>query len=202
MSLSGPVTPPPNPPHQPSKQQLAEGHLTVGVIDDAIEEDPGCDVQGPDTLIISADMPGLGVIHRRISCPLPMPGHGRGLIGQAVGFRHSTHEPDFVNDVLVVRWPSEVNRALEPARFEGPGALRARGWSFLAGCSLVVVWLGIILTPVLLAGLVFGGDMFTDLPAWFRPGVALASSIGAVVLGLVAVVVCNERTNAARSQET
>ncbi|MDV3130349.1 hypothetical protein M1247_35970 [Mycobacterium sp. 21AC1] len=193
-------TPPAMPRSRPSERQLAEGHLAVGVIDDAIEDGPGGDVQGPDSLIISADIPEHGILHRTVACPLSMPGSGRNLIGQSVPFRHTTFDPDFVNDILVARWPREVNRALEPVRFEGPGALRARVWSFLAGCSFVVMWAGIVLTPLLLCGVIFGGDMFTDLPAWFHPGVALATSIGAVPLGFILVAVCNERMNAALSR--
>ncbi|SDS92157.1 hypothetical protein [Jiangella sp. DSM 45060] len=191
--------PPPMPRPRPSEEQLAEGHLTVGVIDYAIEDAPGGDVQGPDTLLISAEVPGHGVLHRRVQCPLSMPGSGRGLAGQTIGLRHTTFDPDFVDDVLVVRWPPGVDRALEPFRFEGPGALRARVWSFLAGCSFVVMWIGIALTPILLCGMIFGGDMFTDLPTWFHPGIALAASVAAVPLGFVMVAVCNGRMAAALS---
>ncbi|AXK37614.1 hypothetical protein DVA86_24575 [Streptomyces armeniacus] len=184
-------TPPPKPRPAPSEEQLAEGQLAVGVIDDAIEDGPGCDVQGPDMLIISADAPGHGILHRRVPCPLSMPGSGRNLVGQTITFRHTTLDPHFVNDVLVVRWPDEVKRALEPFRPTGPGALRARAWRFLAGCSGVIAVGGILLTMVMLIGVIFtGGELFADLPAWFHPGIALMASVGAAVLGLFAFSIC------------
>ncbi|GAB3616397.1 hypothetical protein GCM10027416_09540 [Okibacterium endophyticum] len=191
-------TPPPMPRPRPSAEQLAEGHLTVGTINDAIEDGPGGDVQGPDTLIISADVPGHGVLHRRVPCPLSMPGSGRRLVGRRVPFRHTTHDPDFVDDALVVQWPPEVSRALEPFRPEGPGALRARAWRLLANCSAVVAVGGILLAVVLLIGVVLtGGELFADLPAWFHPGVALASSVGAVPLGFLLFAVCESRVGRA-----
>ena len=99
--------PQPVPRLRPTDEQLTDGHLAVGTIDDAIEESPGSDVVGPDTLIISADVPGHGVLHRKVPCPLPVPGSGRRLVGQIVPFRHTTFDPDFVDDALVVGWPPE-----------------------------------------------------------------------------------------------
>lgn len=129
----------PGKPARPEEGRFAEGHLAVGVIEDSIEESPG-EVQGRDTLIISADVPGHGVLRRRVTCPLSTPGNGRGLVGQAVVFRHIAHDPDDVDDVLVVRWPDKVRRALEPFRPEGPGAGRARAWNLLAQCSASSRW--------------------------------------------------------------
>ncbi|WP_199233230.1 hypothetical protein [Rhodococcus sp. SMB37] len=57
----------------------------------------------------------------------------------------------------------------------------------------MLMWSGIVLTPLMLCGIVFGGDMFTDLPAWFHPGLALVASISAIPLGLFLVAVCNAR---------
>ncbi|WP_420039059.1 hypothetical protein [Gordonia sp. MP11Mi] len=191
------MTPASLPRPRPSEEHFADGHLAIGVIDDAIEEGPGSDVQGADMLIINAEVPSHGILHREVLCPISMPGSGRDLIGQTISFRHTTHDPNFINDALVVGWPPMVSRALEPTRFEGPGALRARAWRFLAGFSMAVTCIGIMLTPVLLCGIIVGGDMFADLPAWFHPGVAVASSVGAAMLGLFAVAVCNRRMNAA-----
>jgi len=129
-----------------------------------------------------------------------MPGSGLKLIGHSIRFRHTTFDPDYSNDIQVTRWPPEVRKALEPVRYEGPGALRARAWGLLAGCNFLVMWAGIALTPILLCGIMFGGDMFTDLPAWFHPGVALASSVGAVPLGLFLAAVCNVHRDAALSR--
>lgn len=180
--------------------RFTEGHLAVGVIDDVIEDGPS-DVQGPDLLIISAEVPGHGILHRRVTCPLSMPGSGRSLVGQTIGFRHIRLDSDDVDDVLVVRWPGEVRRALEPFRPEGPGALRARAWRFLAGCSAVVTVGGILLTVVMLIGVIFtAGELFADFPAWFRPGVVLTASVSAVVLGAFAFTVCESRTQAALSR--
>lgn len=189
-------TPPSMPRPRPSEKLLNEGHLAVGTINDSIEDGPGGDVQGADTLVISAEVPGHGILYRNVSCPLSTPGSGRSLIGHRVPFRHTTFDPDFINDILVTRWPAEVRRALEPVRYEGPGALRASAWSFVAGCCFVIMWLGIVLTPLLLCGIIFGGDMFTDLPAWFHPGIALASSIGAVPLGFILFAACKTREDA------
>lgn len=187
-------------PARPREERCAEGHFAVGVIEYSIEEAPG-EMQAPDTLIISADVRGHGVFRRRVTCPLSMPGRGRGLVGQPVGFRHVTDDPDDVEDVLVVRWPDEVRTALEPFRPVGPGAGRARAWRFLAQCGAVVTVVGILLTAVMLIGVVFtAGELFADLPAWFRPGVALAASAGAVVLGPLTFALCDSRTSAALSR--
>lgn len=110
----------------PSDKEFAAGHLTVGTINDALEEPPGQDVQGPDRLVISAEIPGHETLYRQTTCPLEMPGSGRNLVGRTIGFRHTTFDPDYGNDILVVQWPREVRKALEPVRREGPGSLRAR----------------------------------------------------------------------------
>ncbi|WP_331254273.1 hypothetical protein [Streptomyces halstedii] len=170
------------------------------MIEQAIEEGPS-EAQGPDTLMIRADVPKHGSIRRRVICPLSMPGSGRGLVGQAVGLRHVTNDPDDVDDVLVIRWPSEVARALQPFRPEGPGAGRARTWRFLAQCAAVVTVGGILLTVVMLIGLVCtAGELFADLPAWFRPWEVLAASAGAAVLGPLAFAFCGARVTTALSR--
>ena len=51
-------TPPPRHRPTPSDNEFAAGHLAVGTINDALEEPPGQDVQGPDRLVISAEIPG------------------------------------------------------------------------------------------------------------------------------------------------
>ncbi|MFF1919149.1 hypothetical protein ACFVW8_01035 [Streptomyces sp. NPDC058221] len=165
----------------------------MGVIDDAIEDGPS-EVQGPDTLVISARVPGHGALHRRVACPLPMPGSGRGLVGRAIGIRCIGLDSDDVDDVVVVRWPDEVKRAQRPFRPEGPGALRARAWKLLADCGAAVTVGGILLTAVILIGVLFtAGELFAELPAWFRPGVALAATAGAAVLGVFAFAVGQSR---------
>lgn len=192
-TIAGELAPSPTPGQAPSEQELSEGHLAVGMIDDAVAENPGQDVQGPDTLIISTDIPRHGTIHREVSCPLPRPGSGRSLVGQSIRFRHSTLDPDFRQDILVVRWPRKAQEALEPVRYDGPGVVRTRIWILLAGCGFVIMWAGIVLTLLLLCGIVFGGDIFTDLPTWFHPGIALAASIVAIPIGMFSTAVCIKR---------
>lgn len=154
-AIVGEFTPPPRPRPTPSEEEFAEGHLAVGMINYAIEDSPG-EVQGPDTLHIYADIPRHGTLPRTVPCPLSMPGSGRDLVGHSIPFRHTTFDPDYSNDILVVRWPPKVQEALKPVRYERPGALRARIWSILAGCSFAIMYSGIALTPVLLCDLVFG----------------------------------------------
>lgn len=196
-AIVGEFTALPRPRPTPSETEFAEGHLAVGMIDDALAQGPGQDVQGPDTLVISAHIPGHGTIYRSETCPLSMPGSGQDLVGHSLPFRHTTFDPDYSNDILVIRWPPKAQEALAQIGYERPGPGRARAWSFLAGCSFMIMWAGIALTPILLCGIIFGGDMFTDLPAWFHPLLALAVSVAAVPLGLVLVAVCSSRRDAA-----
>ncbi|MFI6347056.1 hypothetical protein [Streptomyces sp. NPDC050560] len=183
-------------PARPKEEPATEGRLAIGMIEDWIEDGP-TEVQGPDTLIISADVPGHGALRLRVTSPLSIPGSGRDLVGQAVVLRH-TAGPDGVH---VIRWPDKVRRTPEPLRPEGPSAGRVRAWEFLAECGAVVSVGGILLTVVTLIGVVFtGGELFADLPAWFRPGVVLAASTGAAVLGPFAFAFCNSRKMAALSR--
>lgn len=186
----------PDKPSRTREERFAEGHFAVGVIEYSIEE-PAGETQGADTLVIRAGVRGHRAFRRSVTCPLSMPGRGRDLVGQPVGFRHVTDDPDDVEDVCVVRWPDEVRKALEPFRPVGPGARRARAWRFLAQCGAVVTVGGILLTSVMLIGVVFASEVFADLPAWFRPGVALAASAGAAVLGPLAFALCDSRMSAA-----
>lgn len=193
-------TPPPKPRPTPSEQEFAAGHLAVGTINDAMAEPPGQDVQGPDRLVISAEIPGYGTIYRHKECPLEMPGSGRSLVGQTIGFRHTTFDPDYGNDILVVRWPREVRRALEPVRYEGPVSLRTRIWGLLAGFSFVIMWAGIMLTPILLCNLIFGAlagsNMLADTLPPVHPAIALAVSIVVIPVGLFLTAVCAARRDA------
>lgn len=199
-------TPPPKPRPTPSEQEFAAGHLAVGTINDAMAEPPGQDVQGPDRLVISAEIPGYGTIYRQKACPLEMPGSGRSLVGQTIGFRHTTFDPDYGNDILVVRWPREVRRALEPVRYEGPVSPRTRIWGLLAGFSFVIMWAGIMLTPILLCNLIFGSlagsNMLADILPPVHPAIALAVSIGAIPLGLLLAAVCASRRDAVLERRT
>ena len=193
-------TPPPRHRPTPSDKEFAAGHLAVGTINDALEEPPGQDVQGPDRLVISAEIPGHRTLYRQKTCPLEMPGSGRSLVGQTIGFRHTTFDPDYGNDILVVRWPREVRRALEPIRYEGPGSLRARLWGGLSGLSFAVMWAGIMLTPILLCNLIVGSlagsNMLADILPQVHPAIALGISIVVIPAGLFLYCFCATRRDA------
>ena len=193
-------TPLPEPRPAPSDEEFAAGSLAVGTINDAIEESPGQDVQGPDLLIISAETPDHGTIYRQTTCPLERPGSGRGLVGQTIGFRHTTFDPDYGNDILVVRWPREVRWALDADRCAGPDSLRTRIWGFFTGLSFVVMWAGIMLTPILLCNLVVGAldgiNMLADILPTVHPAIAVAVSIGMIPLGLFLTAFCATRRDA------
>ena len=175
---------------RPNTDDLAEGTLTIGVINDAIEDGPGGDVQGADTLVISADVPRHGTLHRTVICPLSMPGSGRDVLGQSISFRHTTFDTDFVNDILVVRWPPKIHDALQPSRSTERRTLRSHAWRILGALSFVVMWIGIVLTPIALCELIFRSGMYDDLAAGVHPGHALAVSICAIPGGLVAAGFC------------
>lgn len=68
-------------------------------------------MQGADTLVISAEVPGHGILHRRVTCPISASGSGRNLVGQTIGFRHIGFDDNDVDDAFVVRWPAAVDRA-------------------------------------------------------------------------------------------
>ena len=186
----------PQPRPAPSDKVLAEGHLALGVIDAAIEDGPSGE-QGSDLLIIKADVPGHGTLRRRVWCPLEQPGAGRQLIGQGITFRHTTDDPDFVNDVLVVRWPGWVEEELKPYV---PGSLCERVWMSLATLSGVLAVLGGLAAWVLLLGIVTGGEMFADLPSWFRPDIALATCAAASVAGFFTIGFFDSRAENARAR--
>lgn len=200
--------PPPKPRPTPSEQEFAAGHHAVGIIYAALEQAVGQDVQGADDLVIRVEIPGQGLLYREVSCPLSSPGQGRDLVGLRIEFRHTTYDPDYRNDVLVTWWPLKVQDALKPISYEGPGALRARIWGFLFGCSFIVMYAGIAFTPILLADIGFGailGSGPTVLPSLLpgvHPGAALAASISAVPLGLWLAVACSSRQDAARAHAT
>ncbi|MFJ3325836.1 hypothetical protein ACIPMT_15470 [Streptomyces griseus] len=185
---------------RPKEEPVTEGHMALGMIEDAIENGP-TEVQGPDTLIIGADVPTHGQLRRRVTCPLPVPGSGRGLVGRSVRFRHRTHDADDRDDIRVVRWPDEARRAPEPLRPEGPGSGRARAWRFLGRCGVVATAGGVPLTMVTLIGVVVtSGELFAGLPEWFRPGAVLAASAGAAVLGPLVFAFSESRGAAALSR--
>ena len=182
---------------QPTQAEFARGHLTAGMIEDAVEDAPG-EAQGADTLVISAEVPGHEILRRQVMCPLPSPGSGRGLVGRTIGFRHTTLDPDFVDDVLVARWPKEVRRSLGLSAEEPgvPGGV----WRFLGQCAAVITVGGVLLTVAMLIGLIAtGGEVFADLPAWFRPGIVLVVSVGAVMLGPLVFVLCESRARVRRT---
>jgi len=188
----------PAPRPTPSKKEFAEGSRAEGKIESAIE-DTGGEIQGADYLNISIAVPGGDMLHRQVVSPLSSPGSGRRLVGYHVPVRHTTFDPDFANDVLVVRWPAEVEEALAPFRPTGPGAMRARAWNVLAGFGQLLVILGI---PVSFAGLLdlifslFGALMFSDVIPGYWPGLVLLTGLAALVLGGCCAILGDSRVAA------
>lgn len=193
-------TPPPKPRPTPSEKEFAAGHHAAGKIMAAIEEPVGQDVQGADTLVIRADIPGHGALYRNEICPLSTPGYGRGLVGLAILFRHTTYDPNYSNDILVTRWPPKARETHERIRYEGPGALRARIWSFLSGTSFVIGYAGVMLAPLLLCDLIFGSLAGQRVLAEFlpevHPAIAVAVSIGVIPTGFFLASFCDARRDA------
>lgn len=189
--------PVPQPRPAPRDKLLAEGHLAVGMIDAAIEDGPSGE-QGSDLLVIKAEVPGAGTLHRQVWCPLEQPGAGRQLIGQSITFRRTTDDPDFVKDVLVVRWPGWVEEELKPYV---PGSLRERLWMCLTSLSETIAIFGGLVLWVLFLGVVFtGGTLFTEAPSWFRPAIAMAISAAALAVGLGTAPFFAARAEAARTR--
>ncbi|MFD0557076.1 hypothetical protein FB566_2331 [Stackebrandtia endophytica] len=91
---------------QPLREaRFARGYRAIGTIDEAIE-DSGGEIQGRDTLLISAEIPGAQVtIRRRMVCPMSTPGSCRNWAGLRIAFRHTNLDPDDLDDILVKRWP-------------------------------------------------------------------------------------------------
>ncbi|GAA4672919.1 hypothetical protein [Gordonia humi] len=87
--------------------RYADGHVSVGTVDRAVEH-PG---EGDDhtwyDLRISADLPDGTTLHRRLQR------EGEGLdrrVGGRIRFRHDTLDPDDVHDVHFAGWPDKKRR--------------------------------------------------------------------------------------------
>lgn len=203
-------TPPPQPRPRPSKKELfAEGREAVGAIRSAVPKEPPESGQLDDDLVIHLDTSDHGqllTLPRTVICPLAGPRAGRRRIGSEVVVRHPTLDPGCDNDILVTRWPAHVTEALEPIRYEGPGAFRARIWPILAGCFFVIGYTGVMLTPVLLCNLIFGSLTGADMLAGFlpglHPGIAVAVSIGVIPAGMFLGCVCLTRRDRPREGMT
>lgn len=192
--------PPPKPRRTPSEKEFAAGHHAVGKIVGAeVENTEGGPVY-PGTVVIHADIPGHGPIYRQESCPSSMPGSGSQLIGHTIEFRHTTYDPEYSNDILVTWWPPKARETYETIRYEGPGALRARIWSFFSGCCFVIGYAGVMLTPLLLCDLVFGSlagqRILAELLPEVHPAVALAVSVSVIPAGLFLGAFCATRRDA------
>ncbi len=96
--------------------------------------------------------------------------------------------------------PGKVREAWSRFVPEAPGARRCT--SVADSGQLLCRWLRwarILLTVVMLIGVVFtAGELFADLPAWFRPGVALAASVYCGRAGAVRVHRLHGQPNAPR----
>lgn len=202
-------TPPPTPRPRPGKKEFDEGREAVGIIRSAAANDAPEGGLMDDDLVIHIDVSDDGrplTLPRTVMCPLPGPGAGQRLIGAQVIVRHTTVDPHYDNDILVTRWPTHVTEALEPIRYEGPGAFRARIWNVLAGCFFVIGCAGVMLTPVLLCNLIFGSltgtNMLADIIPQLHPAVAVAVSVGVTPAGMSLGCVCLTRRDRLRESMT
>ncbi|WOC12412.1 hypothetical protein [Gordonia sp. MP11Mi] len=201
--------PPPSPRPRPSKKEFAEGREAVGIVLSAVQNEPPEGGQLDDDLVIHIDTSDDDqplTLLRTVMCPLPGPGAGRKLIGAEVVVRHTTYDSDYDNDILVTEWPWFVTDSLNPVRYRGPGAFRARIWSILAGCFFVIGYAGVMFTPVLLFNLIFGSltgtNMFDDFLPQVHPAVAVVVAIAVIPAGMFLGCVCATRSDVLREGMT
>ena len=195
--------PPPEPRPAPSKKEFAEGREAVGIIRYVTSNETPEGGLADDDLVIHIDTSDDGqhlTLPRTVESPLPGPFAGRKLIGTEVVVRHTTVDPDYDNDILVTRWPREVQEALKPTRYEGPGARRARIWGVLSACFFVIGYAGVMLTPLLLCNLIFGSlagsNMLADIFPQVHPALAVVVSIGIIPAGVFVGCFCATRRDA------
>ncbi|MFI6346408.1 hypothetical protein [Streptomyces sp. NPDC050560] len=193
-------TPPPEPHPTPGKKEFAEGREAVGIIRYAVPNDSPEGGLTDDDLVIHIDASDDGrplTLPRTVMCPLPGPCAGRRLIGKKVVVRHTTVDPDYDNDILVTRWPQEVQEALKPIRYAGPGAVRARIWGILSACFFVIGYAGVMLTPLLLCDLIFGSlagqRVLAEILPQVHPVIALVVSVGVIPAGVFVGCSCATR---------
>ncbi|WP_353115165.1 hypothetical protein [Microbacterium sp.] len=200
-------TPRPEPRPAPPRKELLEGREAVGIIRYAVSNDSPEGGPTDDDLVIHIDTSVDGqhlTLPRTVRSPLFGPSAGRRLTGEQVVVRHTTLDPTYDNDVLVVGWPAEVARELRPFRPEGPGTLSYRIWSVLASLSFMIGWGGIVFivpTACLLIGMLFiGHDLFDGFPGWMNPAVLFPASVVAIPLGFWLYAACAYRREQAQAR--
>lgn len=200
-------TPPPKPRPSPNRADLLNGRSAVGVILHArLNETPEGGYADDDLVIeVEAAEPGQTVtLLRTVRSPLLGAYAGRALVGRKVIVRHTTLDPSYADDILVEKWPVEVERALTPFRPRGRGAGTYRMWRFLSNLGFVLGSGGIMLVVpslCLLVGTLFlGPEMADSFPAWLQPGVVFPASLVAVPVGFWVHAACDLRADAARSK--
>lgn len=171
-------TPPPKPRPRPNRADLLKGRSAVGVVLYArLNETPEGGYADDDLVIeVEAAEPGQTVtLLRTVRSPLLGAYAGRALVGRKVIVRHTALDPSYADDILVEKWPAEVERALTPFRPRGRGAGWYRKWRFLSSLGFVFGYGGIMLVVpslCLLVGTLFlGPEMADSFPAWLQPGV-------------------------------
>ncbi len=201
-------TPPPKPRPAPLRKELLEGREAVGIIRYAVSNESPEGGPTDDDLVVHIDVNVDGehvILPRTVRSPLLGPSAGRGLIGTEVVVRHTTLDPSYVNDVLVVRWPVAVDRELTPFRPTGPGALGYRIWSVFAGLSFLIGWGGIMLVVptacwLLIGMLLLGYPPFDGFPGWTNPAVLFPASVVAIPLGFWSYAACAHRREQAQAR--
>ncbi len=199
--------PPPKRRPAPLRKELLEGREAVGIVRNAVSNESPEGGPTDDDLHIHIDVSIDGehvTLPRTVRSPLLGPSAGRRLIGQEVVVRHTTFDPSYDNDVLVVRWPAAVDRELTSFRPTGPGALGYWIWSVLASLSFMIGWGGIMLVVPsaswLIVMLFTGQHPFDGFPAWLSPAVLFPASVVAIPLGFWLYAACAYRRDQAQAR--
>lgn len=200
-------TPPPKPRPSPTRADLLNGHSAVGVIRDALLIETPEGGYADDDLVIELEAAGPDqtvTLVRTVESPLLGAYAGRKLVGRQVLVRHTTLDPSYDNDILVEKWPADVERALTPFRPRGRGAGTYRMWRLFSSLGFVLGYGGImLLVPslcLLIATLFLGPEVADGFPAWLHPGVVFPASLVAVPVGFWIHAACDLRADTARSK--
>lgn len=206
--IASEFTPPPKPRPAPLRKELLEGRETVGVIRYAVSNDSPEGGPTDDDLVIHIDVSVDGkhvTLPRTVRSPLLGPSAGRRLIGKEVVIRHTTLDPTYDSDVLVVQWPAELDGELAPFRPHGPGTLGYRIWGVLASLCFMIGWGGVMLVVptacwLLIGMLLLGNHPFDGFPGWTNPAVLFPASIVAIPLGFWLYAACAYRRDRAQAR--
>lgn len=200
-------TPPPRPRPSPTRADLLKGHSAVGVILYARLNETPEGGYADDDLVIEVEAAGPDqtvTLLRTVESPLLGAYAGRKLVGRKVPVRYTTLDPSYTDDILVEKWPADVERALTPFRPRGRGAGTYRMWRLFSSLGFVLGYGGImLLVPslcLLIATLFLGPGMADGFPAWLHPGVVFPASLVAVPVGFWIHAACDLRADTARSK--